>query len=154
MQGQKHLVKCRCILPQFKRAENPPVHKFIVFSVIDDDDKVVPKFAQCNNCGLIHKIVDICSSEIMRNREFMTSIKTIDDIKQSLPENLAKTLELNKSDLPTYEAVSFIYENKLWGSHVVMNSDSEDGLRQGKYVRILGEVLFKVESYTREEVVT
>lgn len=82
----------------------------------------------------------------------MSSIRSIDEIRAELPENLQKILDINKADLATYEAASFVFENKRWGEFVVLNSDVEDGLRQGKYVRILGESLFKVEPYTREEV--
>lgn len=151
--GQKHLVKCRCVLPQFKRSENPIQHQFIVFSVIDDNDSVKPKFAQCPNCGIVHRVIELSKSEIIGGRELMKSIMTIEDIKQSLPEKLASILEANEADLPTWEAAQFIIENKQWGNFVVMTSDRDGDIRQGKYVRILGETLFKVESYCREEVI-
>ena len=152
--GQKHLVRCRCILPQFKHMKDPLLHQFTVFSILDDADAVAVKFAQCTNCGLIHKVTDINRSEIMTGREHMSSIATIDEIKISLPEKLVALLEINDADLPTYEAVSFILENKQWGNIVVLSSDVDGGLRQGKYVRILGEQLFKIDTFTREEYVT
>jgi hypothetical protein len=151
--GQKHLVSCRCVLPQFKKLIDPPAHKFIVFSIINDDDQVKPKFSQCTNCGIIHRVTEIGKSEIIQGREAMGSIMTIQDIKTSLPEQLITILELNNVDLPTWEAAQFILENKQWGDFVVLTSDVEDGLKQGKYVRILGEKLFKVEAYSREEIV-
>jgi hypothetical protein len=61
--GVKHLVRCRCILPQFKDKPNPPAHQFAVFSVLDDQDVLKVGFAQCNNCGIVHKVTDICLSE-------------------------------------------------------------------------------------------
>lgn len=151
--GLKHLIQCRCILPQFKRLKNPPRHQFITFSVIGDDNVAIPKFVQCNNCGIIHKVTDVGRSEIVSGREFMSSIMSIDEIKASLPEKLAGVMETNNCDLPTWEAVKFIIENQRWGEFVVLSSDEEDGTRQGKYVTILGETLFKVDSFTREEVV-
>lgn len=150
--GLKHVLSCRCIMQQLKQRKNPPAHKFVVFSVIDDDNAVVPKFAQCNNCGLIHKVVDVGRSEIVTGKEHMGSLLTLDELKTSLPERLAALLETNNCDLPTWEAASFILENQRWGDFVVLTSDEEGGLRQGKYVRILGENLFKVETFTREEV--
>ena len=143
--GQKHLIQCRCILSQFNKLKDPPRHRFVVFSVIDDDDKPVVKFAQCNNCGIIHKVTDVQRSEIVSGREHMQSIVSIDDIKLSLPEKLVNVLEINKCDLPTWEMAQFLLENKKWGDFVVLNSEEEGGLRQGKYVRIMGETLFKVE---------
>lgn len=151
--GQKHVINCRCILQQFKRVQNAPVHRFVVFSIIDDANVVVPKFVQCNNCGVIHKVIDIGRSELIQSKEHMSSIVTLDEIKSSIPEKLATVLESNNCDLPTWEAASFIVEQKRWGDFVVLNSDEEAGTRQGKYVRILSETLLKVESFTREEVI-
>lgn len=150
--GLKHLVTCRCTLPTFKRYKNPPDHQFVVFSIINDEGAVKPKFAQCNNCGAIHKVVEINRSEIMSGRDDMASIIKIDDIKLGLPDKLVGVLEANDADLATWEAVQFIYENKRWGEFVVLSSDEEDGLRQGKYVTILGDNMLKIDSFEREEV--
>jgi hypothetical protein len=140
-------------MQQFKRIKNAPSHQFVVFSVIDDDNKAIPKFAQCNNCGVIHKVIDVGKSEIMVGKEHMSSIVSISDMRMALPEKLVGLLEANSCDLPTWESVSFIIEHKRWGDIVVLASDSEAGLRQGKFVKIIGESLFKVESFAREEIV-
>jgi hypothetical protein len=140
-------------MPQFKNMQNPPPHQFVTFSVIDDNDRVQHKFAQCNNCGVIHKITDICKSEILSSKEDMGSILKIDDIKPGMPPNLSKILEINDADLPSWEYANFIFENKLWGNFVVLTSDVEQGTRHGKYVQILGENLFKVNTFSREEIV-
>ena len=152
MTGIKHLITCRCILPQFKRSKQPPSHQFTAFSIIDDVGDVRPKFVQCNNCGIVHKVVDVCRSEIV-SRESMSSIVTIDDVKLGMPVNVLELLESNSADLPTYEAVKFTLDNKQWGSFVVLTTDEQDGLRQGKYVHMLGENMYKVETFTREEIV-
>ena len=151
--GLKHLVTCRCILPQFKRMSDPPQHQFVVFSIINDDNTVVPKFAQCNSCGVIHKVIEINRSEIMSGREDMKSIVTINDIRVSLPSRLAEMLEANGADLSTWEAAQHAYDNKQWGNFITLTTDEEAGMRQGKYVRILGENMFRIETFTREEVI-
>lgn len=151
--GQKHLVKCRCVLPQFKQANNPPAHQFTVFSVVNDDDTVKQKYAQCPNCGVIHKVIDVWKSEIIQSKESMSSIVTITDIKPSLPENLVKILESNNADLPSWESAQFIIENQRWGEFVVLNTETEEGVKHVKYVRILGSNMFKVESLDRQETV-
>lgn len=152
--GQKHLVKCRCVLSQFKKSNNPETkqHRFIVFSEIVDD-VVKQKFAQCNNCGLIHKIIDICTSDIMPGKEEMGSIITIDDIKMGLNPTLVGILERHQCDLPAWEHAQFVMENKLWGEIIILTSDVEDDNRNIKYVRVLGETLFKVESKSRQETI-
>lgn len=151
--GHKHLVKCRCILSQFKNRPEPPIHRFIVFSQFDDDGVVVPKYVQCNNCGIIHKVVDICKSEILSTKENMSSVVTIEDIRPGMHPGLAGVLEKNNADLPTWEACQYILDNKLWGTHVVLTTDVDQESRAGKYVRILGEAMFKVDSYVSQEVV-
>lgn len=150
--GVKHLVKCRCVMSHLKNNSNPPVHHFVVFSEMEDD-KILIKYAQCNNCGSIHKVVDICVSEIIPNKEEANTIMSIEEIKLGLPANLVKILELNDVDLPTWEMASFYYENKLWGNFIVLTSDFDEGNKTGKYLQILGEALFKVNSFTRSEVV-
>ena len=152
IKGQKHLISCRCILPQFKNALNPPSHKFVVFSVIDENIVRV-KFAQCNNCGILHKVTDICKSEILHGKENLSSVTTIDDLKASLNQQLVKLLENNNADVASYEAAQFAIENKQWGEFVVLSTDNIDGMRQVKYVRILGETLFKVDSAAFHEVI-
>ena len=99
MQGIKHMVECRCVLSQYKKSTIPVYHKFIVFSIIDKD-KVKISFAQCNNCGIIHKITDLCKSEIMNGKEQMSSLETIEDIKTALPEDLGSVLENYSCTLP------------------------------------------------------
>ena len=153
MRGQRHLIKCRCVLPQFKNRQNPPVHQFMTFSIIDDNDYVITKYSQCNNCGIIHKVIDICTSEIMKGKENSSSILSIDEIKISLPKNLVDILERNNVDQSTYELANFIVENKKWGEIVILSHEEEGDVRHGKYVRVLGENLFKVDNFTREEAV-
>lgn len=149
--GIKHLIKCRCVMPQFKNLQNPPIHQFVVFSAIEDEI-FQSKYAQCNNCGLIHKVIDFCQSDILSNKESSVSLITKEELKLSIPPNLCKILEINDVDLPTWEMASFFYENKLWGNFVILNSEFEGSSKTGKFLQILGENLFKVNSFTREEV--
>ena len=151
MQGQKHLVKCRCVLPQYRHLENPTQHRFIVFSVIDDDGSVIPKHVQCNNCGIVHKVTDICVSEFVNKED--VPIVSIEDIACSLPDKLVGVLERHKVDLPTWEAVQFIIENEKWGDFVLLESDDMHGETVGKYIIILGKELFKVKTFERNDTV-
>lgn len=152
MRGQRHLVECRCVLQQYKKMPDPIKHQFMVFSIIDDEDKVLPKSAQCNNCGLIHKIIDICKSEILAGKEQSAAIMTIDDIKPSIPTNLVSILERNNVDLSAWEYAQFIVENKRWGEFVIIGAEEESGVKQGKYVRIMSENFFKIETFNRNEI--
>ena len=123
----------------------------MTFSIINDDDKVVLKYDQCNNCGLIHKVTDICTSEIMSGKESFSSVVTISDVKASLPSNLSDILERNNADKSMWEYAQFLIENKRWGEIIVLSHEEDSGVKHGKYVRILSETFFKVDSFTREE---
>lgn len=124
----------------------------MVFSVIKDDENVIVKHAQCNNCGLIHKVVDICTSEIITGKESSASVLNIDEVKMGLPKNLSDILERSNVDLSTWELARFIVENKRWGEVVILSHEEEAGVRHGKYLIVLGENLYKVDNFTREEV--
>lgn len=148
--GQKHLIKCRCVLPQLK--EKAIVHQFLTFSEIENGD-VKAKYAQCNNCGVIHKVIDICTSEIMNGKEAMSSIIRVEDIRSSLDAKMIAILDRHNCDLPTWEHAQFILENKRWGDFVVLTSDSEEDSKIVKYVRIISEGIYKVDTHTRQDVI-
>lgn len=152
--GQRHLVKCKCYLPQFRGKDNPPQHQFIVFSIVDDDDAVRVKFVQCNNCAAVHKVTDICKSDILVGKDSIASIISIDDIKSSIPSNLSDILERHQSDVSVWEQAQFIYDNKKWGEFVILASEEDSGVKQGKYVRLMSETFFKIESFSREDTAT
>jgi len=145
--GFKHLIQCHCILPQFKNKAEPIFHKFIVFSVIDDKDKVIPKYSHCNNCGVVHRVFDLCKSEIVLGKESIRSMLTKEDIRPSLPTNISSILDTYECDLPIWEEVHFIIDNKRWGSSVVLTKDILDDTIQGKNLSILGQTEVKIETF-------
>ena len=79
--GIKHLIECHCVLPQFRNRLDAVYHRFVVFSIIDADDNMVPKYAQCNNCGVIHKVIDVMTSEVALGNDNDAAVISIDDIK-------------------------------------------------------------------------
>ena len=151
-QGIKHLVRCVCILPQLSKVANAPQHEFAVFSVLDEAGEFGKTFVQCPNCGIVHKIVDVCTSTICRGRDELSSAITLNDVRPSVSEKLAVVLEQNQADLPTWQHVAWILEEKRWGSNVVLTSEYVDGIKQGKVLTVYGETLFKISSYTAETV--
>lgn len=145
----KHLVECKCILPQFKKMDEPPFHKFIVFSELEEETaQVKTSYAQCPNCGAIHKIQEIGLSKIL-NKDSMLSIPTIEDIKTQLPDWLSVLLERHECDLPTWQEAHFIMANELWGRTIILAKEREGESILGKYVTILSEKMHKVETFER-----
>ena len=151
--GIKHLIGCHCVLPQFRRRPNPVFHKFVVFSVIDDDDAVISKIVKCNNCGVLHRVTDICKSEFIHNMEDVKSVITKYDIALMLPEKMTSILDSYDVDLPTWEQAQFIVDNNQWNSHIILTLDFIDGRTEGKLLRILGEKFYKIEPFFRNEFV-
>jgi len=147
VQGVKHLIQCHCILPQFKNSSEPVFHKFTVFSVIDDSDTVQPKFAQCNNCGILHKITDVCRSELT-SREDAKSLPSIEDIKFSIPADLTRVLETYQCDIATWEQAEWIYLTKAWDQWITLARDEdESGDTHGKRLIFTDDGRFRIEAF-------
>ena len=144
--GVKHLVECNCVLPQFRKKNNPPFHSFVVFSIIDAGDVVEPKTVQCNNCGVVHNVVDLCKSEIITGREDCSFV-TIDDIKFMLPAQIKEILETYNCDLPTWEEALFNLQEKKWNSFIVLERKENDGDSEGKLLRFKGQNRFMIEPF-------
>jgi hypothetical protein len=147
----KHLIECKCILPQFKRIEPPKWHCFVVFSEIDEAGAIIPSFAQCNNCGIIHKVTEVGTSSILE-RDDLPSLSNLEDIKAGLPEKLVEILEKYQCELPTYQEVAFILEHKQWGRMVILTKEVVEHTIIGKYLLIIGETLWKISTFQEEMV--
>lgn len=127
-------------------------HKFVVFSVINDKDEVIPKIVECNNCGTVHKVTELGKSEIVVGRDSVSSAVSIEDIQLSLPDNISKILKNYKVDLPTWEEVQFSLENDEWGKEILLTKEEVDGVTQGKILRLISTPdKIKIESFIREE---
>ena len=150
MAGFKHLIQCHCILPQFRKLDNPIFHKFVVFSNIDDDDDVIPKIVKCNNCEIAHKVTDFCKSEVILDGEDVCVI-SMSDIRQSLSDKLCQILDDHKCDIATWEQAKDIIENKLWGSIIILSSKKLSGVTNIKSLIINNEDDFKIEVSMRQD---
>lgn len=147
MQGIKHLVQCHCVLPQYKNALEPVFHKFVVFSVIDDSDTVQPKFSQCNNCGVVHKVIDICRSELTLKEE-TRALPNIEDIKFSISPDLVRVLESYHCDLATWEQAEWIYLTKAWDQWITLvREEDENNEIRGKRLIFLDDDRFRIEAF-------
>lgn len=151
MRGQKHLIECNCILPQFRRMPDPPFHKFVVFSIINDDGSVQEKRAQCPNCSALHIVTDLCASKIAVGRDSSNVALTIDDVKSGIAPEVRADLEKYDLDLATWEQVAFAIDKERWGEIVILVSETVDGAVEGKYAKILGRNWLKIEPFERKK---
>tara|TARA_A100001515_G_scaffold73854_1_gene58707 strand:- start:124 stop:585 length:462 start_codon:yes stop_codon:yes gene_type:complete len=151
VKGIKHILECHCILPQYRDRREPVYHKFIVFSEIDESDTVVPSNVQCNNCGTVHKIYDLCKSEIVAGKDESASVEKKEDVALSLPKQLVSLLETYSLEICDYQLARHIIENKQWDSTLVLSMENEGETSSGKILRFLAEDRFRVESFSRQE---
>lgn len=151
-EGQKHLIQCHCIMPQYRKAPVPVFHKFIVFSVIEND-VVVPTYVQCNNCNAVHKIYDLCKSEMIPGRDELRTVSTIQEAQIGMPGDLVSLLETYDCDLPTWQNAAFILNEEQWGSRVILTRDTIDDETQGKLLTIKANNKFVLENYINRETI-
>ncbi len=150
MIGIKHLIECQCILPQYKKRENPSYHKFVVFSAIDGADNVLEKFAQCNNCGIVHRVYDVCRSEIAVGHESLNSLPTKEDFSLMLPSSVIDVLNTYNCDIYIWEHVAFILNHNQINKKVIITKDEIGGKAQGKFLVYSGDNKFAIEPFVTD----
>ena len=129
----KHLIECQCVLNIFKNKTRPVFHKFKVFSQIDENDSIKEKYVICNNCDIVHRVFEVCKSEIKWGSENLKSLVTTkDDIKFNLEsrnfENIVIELEKNNIDLCEWEYIEYILDNKKEGQIVLNKSEIDNNI--------------------------
>jgi hypothetical protein len=130
---------------------HPPQHKFVVFSEIDSDAAIVPSLAQCPNCGVVHKVTEVGVSEVLR-KEDLPSMLTADEMKSNLPEKLVEALTGYELELHQWQEIKWIFDNEAWGRSVIIVKEKADGLLAGKTLQIIGSGLWRVMSFSSEDI--
>ena len=146
MTGVLHLIECHCCLPQYKNSKKPVYHKFKVFSILDDGDTVISKHSQCNNCGVVHHVIDICKSEIITGRDEIILLSR-EDIQLMIPSSISNILTQYKCDLPTWEKTLFIFQNGKWGYYVIVDKQETEEEVSGKMLKIQSLTKFLIEPF-------
>ena len=147
MDGYKHIIECHCVLPQFRASSNPPWHKFVVFSIIDDGDTVIPKHARCNNCGVVHNVFDIGKSEILAGQE-IGAVMEKEDIQVMLPESVKNILISYNCDVATWEYTLFVLQNAKFPRNIVLTKQEENGVISGKLLNLKSHGSYSISPYS------
>jgi len=125
--------------------KNPPLHEFVVFSIIEDD-KVKKSHAKCNNCGITHEIIDLCRSKILdKSDDWNTPTK--DDISYSLSDDLKDLLNSYDADLPTWQMSQWIIDNNRWGSKIILSKKDLDDRIEGKILIFKEKDFYRIETF-------
>jgi hypothetical protein len=147
----KHLIECNCVLKQFEAIQPTVWHKFVVFSVVDDNGDVKPSYAKCNNCQGIHRVTEVGVAEKLK-KESSPTLPDIEELKTGLPEKLVSLLAKYTLDVSTWQEIRFLYDNEQWGKPVVLDKETEDGETHGKYLLLVGKTLWKIDSFSTEDI--
>ena len=88
--------------------------------------QLLKNYHNAPNCGAVHKVVDVCQSEIYTGKEDLPSAVTIDDLRICLPNELCSILDSYSSVLCDWEYANFIIENQLWGEKIKISVDQTE----------------------------
>ena len=138
------------MLPQYRKNPEPKYHSFVVFSLFDDSDTAIPKHARCNNCGVIHNVIDVCKSEILPGQE-IGAVMTTKDCGVMLPTGVQNILETYGCEVPDWEHALFILQNEKWGDFIIVNrEDTETGDLTGKILKFIGPTNYRLEPFMQK----
>ena len=153
MKGIKHLIECHCVMPQYRRDPKPKYHSFVVFSLIDESDTIITKHARCNNCGVIHNVIDVCKSEILAGQE-VGAVMTTQDCALMLPSGVKQMLEAYNCEVPDWEHALYILQNEKWGDFIIIHrEETEQGDLTGKLLKFNGPGNYRLEPFMQKRIV-
>jgi hypothetical protein len=120
-----------------------------VFS-LTDNETVKEKYVTCNNCDIVHRVYDICKSEIKWGKEgYKSLIYTKEDISFNLAnngkQNISDLLTINDVDIPDWELVDYLIEKNLEG-HVVLSKKEIDNDVNYKILYLLKDGKIKIKN--------
>jgi hypothetical protein len=140
-------------MPQYRKQKDPPYHQFIVFSLIDDADTAITKHAKCNNCGVIHNIIDICKSEILLGEE-VGAVMSKEDCGMMLPSGVKQMLETYNCEVPDWEHALYILQNEKWNEFIIVHREETDkGDLTGKILKFLSLGNYRLEPFLQKRTI-
>ena len=145
--GQRHLVECHCILPIYKDKKPEVYHKFSVYSRINKKNgKIIPKYVNCNNCGITHYVYEFCKTEIKIGKEDIGSARNINEISLGLPQKIVQVLESYNASIDLFEEIEDIFDQEIFPKSLVVKREIIDENYNLKILKILGKDKFKIIS--------
>ena len=144
--GVKHLIECHCILPIYKNRTPVVYHKFLAYSRFDENDKILPKYVNCNNCGVTHLVYEVCKSDIKIGKEDIQSVRTKEDVSLSLSDKILKVLETYQVETPIYEEIEDALSNSFFPTMINLKREIIDESHHLKILTLEGPDRFKVTS--------
>jgi hypothetical protein len=119
---------------------------------MDENGIVNPKLVMCNNCERIHRVTDICKSNILHDGSGRFGIRTVDDVKSGLPTSLVKLVDKNEISLPVWEEIEYKFKNKD-SSPTILGKEHIKGDVFGKYLEIKDLDSFSIGDFHRNDAI-
>ena len=152
MRYVRHLIECQCTLSIYKNRSKSVFHKFPVFSIFEENSNIVEKYVLCNNCDILHKVIEVNKSEIKWGNEGLKSlVNTKEDIKFNLESqglyDLVNILEINLIDVSEWEYIDYLFENNFEGQIILEKTEIDDNVNlklliiKNKKYRIKNELI-------------
>lgn len=147
MLGQKHMIECHCILPIYKNKSEPIYHKFTVYSKFDENNKIIPKYQKCNNCGTVHFVYEICKSDVKIGKEDTSNLcLSIKDLSIGFSDKLVKILEDYNCEIDVYEIIEDVFHEKIFPFDIILKREIIDEEYNIKILTISGNDNFKIKT--------
>jgi len=149
--GIKHLIECHCELPIYRNRAEILYHKILVYSKFDDQGKIIEKIVSCENCSTLHKVYDICRSDIIKGGKDENKAEvTIEELEIQLPDKISKILEKNNCSLPIYEELIDAIEQNVTSHDIIISREVIEGKYQVKILNI-DKNKFKIKNEAIED---
>ena len=82
----------------------------------------------------MHKVVEVCKSELIPGGDQKNVTIEKDDIELMLPDKISNVLKKYDCDISVWEHALDIYENKAWGSSLVLKREI---IEENEHLKIL-----------------
>ncbi len=140
------MIECHCYLVIYKKNKNMINHKFTVYSKFDENKKIIPKYAKCNNCEALHYVTDVCRSEIKAGKDQSEVVANIDDIALMLPQKLTNVLRKYNANVSDWEHALDIINSRKWNDVIVLKRDIIDEIETVKILTIHSNNKFEIKT--------
>ena len=101
----------------------------------------------------MHKVYDLCKSEIIPGKDELRSVVTIREISPFIPSDLRQLLETYNCELSIWEHIKFLLDEQRWGDKVVITKETIKDETTGKVLTIAAKDRFTIENYIARETV-
>lgn len=142
-----HEIECLCVSSVQRGMAHDGHGRIIeVFSLVSKDDgKIIPSIVQCEHCGRKWKVENINDYDLMTSDAIASYTKK--RLQNLIPNEISHVCEELKVSTAIMAYIFWIFENKQWGSSVILSNKKfrrEDEAFSSKILIINGPTNFSI----------